>query len=187
MAGEDPIISGMAGRYATALFELAREEKAIDAVKKDLEQFDAMIAGSADLNRLVRSPVFDADEQLKALSAVLDKAGIKGLAANFLRVITTNRRLFAVRDMIRAYRALAARLRGEVGAQVTVAEKLSDKNMDALKDALKSVTGGKDIDLDVRIDPAIIGGLIVKVGSRMVDSSLRTKLNAIKIAMKEAR
>jgi F-type H+-transporting ATPase subunit delta len=146
-----------------------------------------MIAGSPDLTRLVRSPVFGVDEQLKALSAILAKAGISGLAANFLRVITTNRRLFAVRDMIRSYRALAARLKGEVSAQVTVAEKLSDQNLDALKGALKNVTGGKDIDLDVKIDPAIIGGLIVKVGSRMIDSSLRTKLNAIKFAMKEAR
>jgi F-type H+-transporting ATPase subunit delta len=135
----------------------------------------------------VRSPVFGVDEQLKALSAILDKAGITGLAANFLRVITTNRRLFAVREMIRAYRALVARHKGEVTAQVTVAEKLSDSNLDALKSALKSVTGGKDIDLDVKIEPAIIGGLIVKVGSRMVDSSLRTKLNSIKFAMKEAR
>ena len=187
MAGEDPIISGMAGRYATALFELARDNKAVDAVKKDLDQFDALANGSADLNRLVRSPVFGADEQLKALSAILTKAGITGLAANFLRVITTNRRLFAVRDMIRAYRALVARHKGEVTAQVTVAEKLNDKNLDALKSALKSVTGGKDIDLEVEVDPAIIGGLIVKVGSRMVDSSLRTKLNSIKFAMKEAR
>ena len=177
----------MAGRYATALFELALEEKAIDAVKTDLEKFDAMIAGSKDLERLVRSPVFGADEQLRALSAILDKAGIKGLAANFLRVITANRRLFAAHDMIRGYRALVARHKGEVTAQVTVAEKLSDKNLDALKSALKSVTGGKDIDFDVKIDPAIIGGLIVKVGSRMVDSSLRTKLNSIKLAMKEAR
>ncbi len=185
--GEDPIISGMAGRYATALFELALDNKAIDSVKKDLDQFDALIAGSVDLNRLVRSPVFDADEQLKALSAILTKAGIIGLAANFLRVITTNRRLFAVRDMIRGYRMLVARHKGEVVAQVTVAEKLNDNNLDALKSALKSVTGGKDIDLDVKIDPAIIGGLVVKVGSRMVDSSLRTKLNSIKVAMKEAR
>jgi F-type H+-transporting ATPase subunit delta len=177
----------MAGRYANALFELARENKATDAVKADLEQFDALIAGNADLARLVRSPVFGADEQLKALGAILDKAGITGLAANFLRVITTNRRLFAVRDMIRAYRALVARHKGEVSAQVTVAEALGEANLDALKGALKSVTGGKDIDLDVRIEPAIIGGLIVKVGSRMVDSSLRTKLNAIKLAMKEAR
>jgi len=187
VAGEDPIISGMAGRYATALFELALDNKAVDAVKNDLDQFDALVSSSADLKRVVRSPVFDADEQLKALSAILAKAGIAGLAANFLRVITTNRRLFAVRDMVRAYRALVARHKGEVTAQVTVAEKLSDKNLDALKTALKSVTGGKDIDLDVKIDPAIIGGLIVKVGSRMVDSSLRTKLNSIKLAMKEAR
>ena len=187
MAGKDPIISGMAGRYGNALFELALENKAVDAVKADLDRFDAMITGSPDLNRLVRSPVFGADEQLRALAAILDKAGIKGLAANFLRVITTNRRLFAVRDMVRAYRVLAARQKGEVTAEVTVAEPLSDKNIGALKDALKSVTGGKDIDLDMNVDPAIIGGLIVKVGSRMVDSSLRTKLNAIKIAMKEAR
>ena len=187
MAGEDQTISGMAGRYATALFELALENKAVDAVKKDLDQFDALIADSADLSRLVRSPVFGADEQLKALSAVLAKAGIGGLAANFLRVITTNRRLFAVRDMIRGYRALVARHKGEVTAHVTVAERLNDTHLDTLKSALKSVTSGKDIDLDVKIDPAIIGGLIVKVGSRMVDSSLRTKLNSIKLAMKEAR
>lgn len=187
VTGEDHIISGMAGRYANALFELALENKAIDAVKNDLEQFDAAVAANSDLARLVRSPVFGADEQLKALAAILDRAGIKGLAANFLRVITTNRRLFAVRDMIRAFRALVARHKGEVTAQVTVAEKLNDKNLDALKSALKSVTGGKDIDLDVKVEPAIIGGLVVKVGSRMVDSSLRTKLNAIKFAMKEAR
>jgi F-type H+-transporting ATPase subunit delta len=187
VVGEDPIVSGMAGRYANALFELALENKAVDAVKSDLEQFDALITGNSDLARLVRSPVFGAEEQLKALAAILDKAGIKGLAANFLRVIATNRRLFAVRDMIRGYRALVARHKGEVTAQVTVAEKLNDKNLDALKSAIKSITGGKDIDLDVKIEPAIIGGLIVKVGSRMVDSSLRTKLNAIRFAMKEAR
>jgi F-type H+-transporting ATPase subunit delta len=187
VAGEDPLISGMAGRYAGALFELALENKTVDAVRADLDRFDALIGESADLNRLVRSPVFGADEQLKALSTILERAGISGIAANFLRVVTTNRRLFAVRDMIRAYRALVARHRGEVSAQITVAEPLNDSNMNALKDALKNVTGGKDIDLDVKIDPAIIGGLIVKVGSRMVDSSLRTKLNAIKFAMKEAR
>jgi F-type H+-transporting ATPase subunit delta len=187
VAGEEPIISGMAGRYATALFELALEAKALDQVKADLDAFDKLMSENADLARLVRSPVFGADEQLKALSAILDNAGISGLTANFLRVITTNRRLSAVRDMIRAYRALVARHRGEVTAQVTVAEPLSDKNYAALKDALTSVTGGKDIDFDVKVDPAIIGGLIVKVGSRMVDTSLRTKLNTIKLAMKEAR
>ena len=112
MAGEDPITTGMAGRYANALFELALENKATDAVKSDLDRFDALIGESADLARLVRSPVYGADEQLRALSAILDRAGITGLAANFLRVITTNRRLFAVRDMARIYRALVARHKG---------------------------------------------------------------------------
>jgi F-type H+-transporting ATPase subunit delta len=187
MAAELSIVSGMAGRYATALFELARDEKKLDAVKADLEAFDALIAGNKDLERLVRSPVFGASEQTKALSAILEKANLSGLAANFLKVVTANRRLFAVREIIRGFKTLMARHRGEVTAQVTVAEALSAANLDALKSAVKSVTGGQDIDFDVRIDPAIIGGLIVKVGSRMVDSSLRTKLNSINFAMKEAR
>jgi F-type H+-transporting ATPase subunit delta len=185
MADQDPITSGMAGRYATALFELALEQRAVDAVKGDLERFDALIAESDDLNRLVRSPVFGADEQARALGGVLDKAGIGGVAANFLKLVTRNRRLFAVRQIIKAYRALVARHKGEVTAQVTVAEKLSDAHLAALKDALKQVTK-QDVQLDVQIEPAIIGGLVVKLGSRMVDTSLRTKLNAIKHAMKEA-
>ena len=185
MAAEDPSVSGVSGRYATALFELARDEKSIDAVKADLDNFEAMLNESADLKRLVRSPVFSADAQLKALSAVLDRAGISGIAAKFLKVLTANRRLFAVGDVIRAFRALVARFKGEATADVTVAETLSDRNLDALKTALKSVTG-KDVALNVKVDPSIIGGLVVKLGSRMVDSSLRTKLNTIKHAMKEA-
>ena len=177
----------MAGRYATALFELARDEKSVDAVKADLDALDAMMAESPDLLRLVRSPVFGAEEQGKALAAVLDKAGIKGLAYNFLLLVASNRRLFAVRDMIRGFRSLVAKHKGEVTAEVTVAEKLSDAHLDALKNALKSITGGKAVDLNVKVDPAIIGGLTVKLGSRMVDGSLRTKLNSIKHAMKEAR
>ena len=186
MAAEDPSVSGVSGRYATALFELARDEKSIEAVKADLDKFDAMLSESADLKRLVRSPVFAADAQLKALSAVLDKAGISGVAANFLKVLTSNRRLFAVTDVIRAFGALVARFKGEASAEVTVAEPLSDKNLDALKAALKQVSG-KDVTLNVKVDPSIIGGLVVKLGSRMVDSSLRTKLNSIKHAMKEVR
>jgi F-type H+-transporting ATPase subunit delta len=187
VAGEATIVSGMAGRYATALFELARDEKSVDAIKSDLDRFAAILGESDDLRRLVRSPVFGAEEQLKALSAVLDKAGIAGLTGKFLKLVTANRRLFAVDGMIRAFRTLVARHRGEVTAEVTVAEALSDAHLDALKGALKSVTGGKAVDLNVKVDPAIIGGLTVKLGSRMVDSSLRTKLNSIKLAMKEAR
>jgi F-type H+-transporting ATPase subunit delta len=174
----------MAGRYATAVLELALEGNAVDNVKSDLDRFDALVEESADLERLVRSPVFGADEQERAISAVLDRAGIGGLAAKFVKLVTANRRLFAVRDMVRAYRALVARHKGEVTAQVMVAEKLSDAHRTAIQDALNSVTG-KQVGLDVKVDPAIIGGLVVKLGSRMVDSSLRTKLNSIKHAMKE--
>ena len=184
MAGEDPIISGMAGRYATALFELALAANALDDVRADLDRFERLLAESPDLTRLVRSPVFSHEDQLRALTAVLERAGIGGLTARFLKVVTSNRRLFAVRDMIRAYRALVARHNGEITAHVTLAEAPNDARIADIKAALKSVTG-KDVDLDVKIDPAIIGGLVVKVGSRMVDSSLRTKLNAIKHAMKE--
>ena len=184
MAGEEPIVSGMAGRYATAMFELARDENTLDQAMADLDRFDALIAESADLLRLVRSPVFSAQAQQAALAAVLERAGIKGTAADFLRLVTANRRLFAVRDMIRALRTLVARHKGEVTAHVTVAEPLADRHLAALKDALKSVTG-KDVTLDINVEPAIIGGLTVKVGSRMVDASLKTKLNSIKHAMKE--
>jgi F-type H+-transporting ATPase subunit delta len=176
----------MAARYATALFDLAKEANAIDAVQADLARFDALVDDSADLLRLVRSPAFSTDEQLKALTAVLDRAGIGGLAGNFLKLVTSNRRLFAVRDMIRAFGELVARHKGEATAQVTVAEQLKDEHVQALRSALKAVSG-KNVTLDIKVDPAIIGGLVVKLGSRMVDSSLRTKLNAIKHAMKEAR
>ena len=187
MAGEDSTVSGMAGRYARALFELALDAKSVDAVKSDIEKFAAMIAESADLNRLVRSPVYGAEERSRALAAVLAKAEIGGLAANFLMFVTANRRLFSIGEMIRDFRKLVAKWKGEVTAEVTAAEKLSDAHLEAIKSALKSITGEKSVDLHVKIDPAIIGGLTVKLGSRMVDSSLRTKLNAIKHAMKEAR
>ena len=185
MAAENPSVSGVSGRYATALFELARDEKSIDAVKADLDKFEALLVESADLNRLVRSPVFSAGVQQKALSAVLDKAGLTGTSAKFLKVLTANRRLFAVGEVSRAFRALVAKFKGEAIADITVAEQLNEKNLDALKAALKTVTG-KDVALNVKVDPSIIGGLVVKLGSRMVDSSLRTKLNSIKHAMKEA-
>jgi F-type H+-transporting ATPase subunit delta len=186
MASEQPIVAGVAGRYATALFELALEDKILDQVRADLDRFDALVAGSDDLRRLVRSPVFTADEQVKALTPILDKAGIGGIAGKFIKLVASNRRLFALPQIIRAFRALVAKHKGEVAASVTVAEPLSDTHLKSLKDALNAVTG-KDVDLQVNVDPAIIGGLVVKLGSRMVDSSLRTKLNSIKTAMKEAR
>src|SRR5262249_23764783 len=184
VAREGSIVSGMAGRYATALFDLALEERALDAAKADLDRFDALVAESADLRRLVRSPVFTAEEQTRALAAVLESAGIRGLTARFLQVVASNRRLFAVRDMVKAYRTLVAAHKGEASAEVTVAEQPNEQHIAAIKDALKAVTR-KDVQIDVNVDPTIIGGLIVKLGSRMIDSSLRTKLNMLKHAMKE--
>ncbi|MDQ0396232.1 F0F1 ATP synthase subunit delta [Labrys monachus] len=184
MAGVEPIVSGMAGRYALALFELASESDAIDAVIADLGRFTGLVEESPDLQRLVRSPVFSSEEQTRAIIAILDRAGIGGLAANFLKLAAHNRRLFAVGEMIRAFNALAAKARGLVSAEVTVAQLLSDENLDVLKNSLKTATG-KDVTLNVKVDPGLIGGLIVKIGSRMIDASLKTKLQSIKIAMKE--
>ncbi len=184
MAGDDTQISGMAGRYALALFELASESQSIDAVEQSLDSFQAMINGSEDLQRLVKSPVFSADDQLKAVTALVAKAGIDGIAANLLKVVAANRRLFSISAIIRDFKTLSARARGEVTAQVTVAEALSGAQESALVAALKEVLG-KEPKIAVKVDPAILGGLIVKVGSKMVDSSLKTKLNSIKTAMKE--
>ena len=186
MAAENITPSGVAGRYANALYELAQQEKSVDSIQSDLDRFEAMITDSPDLDRLVRSPAFTSEEQTRAVAAILKKAEIGGLAANFIKLVTANRRLFALRGIITTFRALVARNRGETTAEVTVAEPLSDAHLASLKDALKQVTG-KDVALDVKVEPAIIGGLTVKVGSRMIDASLRTKLNAIKFAMKEAR
>lgn len=184
VAEGETIVSGVAGRYAQALFELARESNAIDSVGAALQSFDSMIAESPDLARLVRSPVFTADEQAKAVSAVLDKAGVGGIAGNFLRLVAKQRRLFAVRGMIESFKRLADVHRGVARAEVTVAETPSAALESEIKKALSDVAG-KDVAVDLKIDPAIIGGIVVKMGSRMVDSSLRAKLNGIKLAMKE--
>ena len=184
MAVQDPSISGVPGRYAIALYELARDAKSIDKVGGDLDRFKALLEGSEDLTRLVRSPVYSAEDQARAISAVLKKAKISGLAANFIGLVTKNRRLFAVRDMISAYHKIAAAERGEVSAEVISADKLTAAQMKKLKAALKSQVG-RDVVMEESVDPSILGGLIVKVGSRMVDNSLRTKLQNLKIAMKE--
>ena len=174
----------MAGRYATALFELALEAGALEKTETDIGQFHDMLEASPDLVRLVRSPVFSAEDQQRALTAVLDSAGIEGLTANFLSLITRNRRLFAVQDMVRAFRSLVARHRGEVSAQVVAAAELSDAQITALKATLKAAVG-RDVQIDSSVDASLLGGLVVKVGSRMIDSSLRTKLNNLKVAMRE--
>ena len=185
MADSDTLTSGVAERYASALFDLALAEKQLPAVEKDLTRFDDLLQGSEDLRRLVRSPVFSTDDQLRAIGAVLDKANITGMVGNFIRVVTQNRRPFAVPGMLGAFRKLLAEHRGEASADVIVAQKLSAAHTKSLKAALKSVVG-KDVSINETVDPSILGGMIVKVGSRQIDTSLRTKLSSLKIALKEA-
>lgn len=186
MAQPDSIVSGMAGRYASALYALAREQKSVDAVSNDLKSFSGMVSSSADLQRLVKSPVFSKEDQQKALNALLEKAAIGGITANFLKLVASKRRLFSVEKMISDFNQLVDMDRGVARAEVTVAEKLSDAHMQALSAALQDVSGGKSVEVDVKIDPDIIGGIVVKLGSRMIDSSLKTKLNSIRTRMKEA-
>jgi len=184
VAGSGTIVTGMSGRYASALFALALDAKSVDAVEKDLDGFAKMLETSADLRRLVSSPVFTADEQSRSLTALLDKAKFSDLTVNFLGLVAKNRRLFAVSDMISAYRALAAEHRDEVTAQVTSAADVSAAQIKSLKTALKSAVG-KDVQIDHKVDESLLGGLVVQIGSRMIDSTLRTKLNNLKLAMKE--
>jgi F-type H+-transporting ATPase subunit delta len=184
VADSSQSVSGVAERYASSLFALALEEGAVAEVATALDNFQAMIDGSIDLQRLIKSPVFSADEQLKAVDAILTMAGLTGLAANFIKVTASNRRLFAVPGMIRAFREIHARHRGEITADVTSAHALTAAQETELKAALKGVTG-KDVTINVAVDPTILGGLIVKLGSRQIDTSLRTKLSTLKLSLKE--
>jgi F-type H+-transporting ATPase subunit delta len=177
------MMASMAGRYAAALFEVARAEKLLGQVEHDLESFAGMLEDSEDLQRLVRSPVIAAPDQLKALGALLDRAGIAGLTANFLLLIVRNRRLFAVADMIAHFRALLAIERGEISAEVTTAHALATEQMQLLTDTL-SAAFSKEVSIKARVDANLLGGMVVKVGSKMIDSSLKTKLNNLKVAMK---
>ena len=183
MAATDQAISGVPGRYAAALFELASEAESIDKVAKDLSSFQSMLTESTDLRRLLRSPVFSGEDQLAALGALCAKAGVNGIALNFIKLMARNRRLPALSDAITAFNALVAVSKGEVAAEVTSAEKLSEKHINDIKAALKS-SMGRDVQLTTKIDSSILGGLIVKVGSKMMDNSLKTKLQNLKIAMK---
>jgi F-type H+-transporting ATPase subunit delta len=182
VATNDTIVEGVAGRYASALFDLANETSKTSDVEGDLVKFQGLLDENPDLLRVVRSPVIGTEDQSRAIAAVLDKVGIGGLTANFLKLVTANRRLFVIQDIIKVYRALAAKARGEITAEVTSAFALNDEQVTALKDTLKASVG-KDVTLQTRVDPSLLGGLIVKVGSRMIDSSLKTKLQNMKVAL----
>lgn len=175
--------TGIAGRYATALFELARDQGSLDAVAQDLSDLAAMHDGSEDLQRMLRSPVIGNEAQARAIGRVLEQAGAGDLTKNFVGVMAANRRLFALRDVCRVFRALLAEHRGEIVAEVTSAQALKDPQVAAIKSEL-SAAMRTDVNLETKVDPELLGGMIVKVGSRMVDSSLRTKLQNLKFAMR---
>ncbi len=185
MASQSTGTTGLAGRYATALFDLARERNSIDSVTGDLARLQGMIDDSSDLRRLIESPLFSSNEQGAAMAAIVERAGLSEMVANFVAVITRNRRLFALQDIIGAWRELLARHRGEVTAEVTSATALSDAQQSALQQALQEATGST-VAVSHEIDPRLLGGLVVRVGSRMVDSSLRNKLQRLQLAMKGA-
>jgi F-type H+-transporting ATPase subunit delta len=175
--------SGLAQRYAAALFELADEKRALDEVAADLRGLRDMLAASPDLVRLIRSPVLSRGEQSAAIGAVAERAGLSALVRDFLGVVARNRRLFALPAMIEAYLARLAERRGEMTAEVVTAQPLSEEQQEALAERLRR-SAGRRVSVDLRVDPALIGGMVVKLGSRMVDGSLKSKLQRLQLAMK---
>lgn len=176
-------VSAIANRYATAMFELADERGLLDTVAGDLARLVAAIDESGDLERLVRSPVLNREEQGKAMAAILNAMEVNDLTRNFVGLIAQNRRLFALTDMVKGFLDELARRRGEITAEVTAARPLSDEQINTLQETLQRALGGK-VSVSPSVDPALIGGMVVKVGSRMVDTSLRTQLNRMQIAMR---
>lgn len=175
--------AGLAGRYAGALYDLAEADKLLDQVSADLGDLSAMVRGSDDLTRLIRSPVIGRAEQSGAMAAILEKAGMSDLTRRFVGVVAANRRLFQLTNIIAAFHALLAERRGEATAEVTSARELTKTQVKAIGEAVKKVLGTR-VSIDARVDAGLLGGLIVKVGSRMVDSSLSTKLQRLRLAMK---
>jgi F-type H+-transporting ATPase subunit delta len=180
---EQAHLSGIAGRYALAVFELALEQKSIETVGRDFTALQQMLAESADLARLVRAPVFGRDDQAKGMRALLTGMGAAPLTARFVLLLCAKRRLFLLPDAIRDFEALVALQRGEVEADVSSARPLSDAQTDELKRVLKGKLG-REPRLVARVDPTLLGGLVVKVGSRMIDSSLRAKLTGLRAVLR---
>ena len=178
-------VSGIAGRYATALFDLAIDEGALDQTADDMASLGRMIADSSDLHRLVRSPVIGSAAQVEAIEAVMAKAQFGSLTQKFVGLVSSNRRLFALPSMVQSFAQLMASHRGEIAGEVISAHPMSAAQLDVVRAQLKSAVGS-DVQIDAKVDPSLLGGLIVKIGSRMIDSSLRTKLQNLKFAMKGA-
>ena len=173
----------MAARYAHAIFELANEQHELDKVAADLDQIDRSIADNPDLARLIASPVISREQQASAIAALVDKLGFADTTRKFLGVLAAKRRLYALPSMAAAFRDRLARQRGEVTAEVVSAKELDAKQVASLRDVVTSHTG-KTVRLDTRVDPSLIGGLVLTVGSLQVDASLKRKLQQLDVAMR---
>jgi len=178
------ISTGIAARYATAMFELAAEAKALDALESDVTAVEAALAESADLRDLVNSPIYSREEMQAAIGGVADAMGLNPITANTLRLMAAKRRLFVTPALLRSLRERIADHKGEMTADVVSAKALTKTQADKLAKTLKAAMG-KDVKLNATVDEGIIGGLIVKVGSKMIDTSIRSKLNTLQNTMKE--
>jgi F-type H+-transporting ATPase subunit delta len=183
LASDTSHSAGLALRYATAAFELAAEERGLDRLSADFSGLKTMLAQSPELNRLVRSPLFSREEQAKGMQAVLEKAGAGDLTRKLVLLLAQKRRLFALANVIGAFEQLLARHRGEIAAEITSARELSTAETADLRNILKDKLG-REPKLTAHVDPKLLGGLVLRIGSRMIDSSLRTKLNGLRAAMK---
>ena len=183
MASEGKGVSGLAERYGAALFDLADERKELDTVAGDLQTLRAMVRESGDLRRLIRSPVLSREDQGKAIGAIAQQARLSPLTRNFLGLLAQNRRLFALPDMVTSFLQRLAERRGEVTAHVTSAQDLTPTQRDAINEQLRKAVGRK-VAVDIQVDPSLLGGIVIKVGSRMVDASLKSKLHRLQLAMK---
>ena len=175
--------ASLAGRYASALFDLARDEKQIDAVSRSLETLNQALADSREFDELVISPLVGREDAGKAFAAVAQQLGLDPITTNFVGVLARNGRKAELRNVIKAFRKLAANHRGETTAEVVTAHPLQGDQIEKLKSQLRG-RAGRDVTIDTRVDPNILGGVVVKLGSQMIDASLRTKLNRLALAMK---
>ena len=186
MATQTSVVSVIAARYASAVYELADEGRVLDDTAADLNSLKAWLEESADLQTLIRSPLIDADAKAAGIGAILERAGAGDLTRRFIGVIARNNRLFVLPAVIEAFLAELALRRGEVTAEVTSAQPLKPSQLDSVTNALRSALGGK-VTVDAKLDPSLIGGLVVRVGSRMIDASLKSKLQRLQLAMKGAQ
>ena len=178
------ITTGLAGRYAAALYQLAINSKQVDPILQELNLFNELIEENEQLQKLVYSPVFGSDEKSAAITQLLRKAKAKDLVVQFVGTIAKNGRLFAIKEIISAFNKEVEIKRGKVSAEVVSAIPLDEKRIAQIHKSILSISGAKDVSLKMRVDSSLIGGLVIRIGSRMIDTSLKTKLKRLEVAMK---